>query len=454
MISLRRIGLVARRDFMVSVMNKGFIISILFMPLIMVVILAVVPKLMAQAGAQMDVEVALIDRSHSIADSLRRELDPATLRAAREAGQRRAAEQLGPAGARAASTVAAAQPSIANFTVRELPADANVKDQTDWVADPNLGKQQRRALVVVPAEAVVRQGDAPFGTYDFFEPRNLPQDSENTLQGAVRQALIAERLRASGVDPVVVRGATQVAPARTQLVGADGKQSGAQGLNRALPFIMGILMFMGVMIGGQSLMMSTIEEKSSRVVEVLLAAVSPLELMWGKLLGQLGVTFVAMGVYLALGVLALVQFAMIGLIDPLLLLYLMLFFLTAYLVYGAMMQTIGAAVNQVAEAQSLQGPVILLLVLPYILTMFIGQRPDAPFSVIMSFVPPVNAFGMMARLASTSPPPMWQVLLSLAASVVAACATVWFASKVFRVGLLMHGKPPSLGTLIKWARMS
>jgi ABC-2 type transport system permease protein len=69
-------------------------------------------------------------------------------------------------------------------------------------------------------------------------------------------------------------------------------------------------------------------------------------------------------------------------------------------------------------------------------------------------VPPVNAFGMMARLASTSPPPLWQVLLSLAASVVAACATVWFASKVFRVGLLMHGKPPSLGTLIKWARMS
>jgi ABC-2 type transport system permease protein len=145
---------------------------------------------------------------------------------------------------------------------------------------------------------------------------------------------------------------------------------------------------------------------------------------------------------------------MFGLIDPLLLLYRMLFFLTAYLVYGAMMQTIGAAVNQVAEAQSLQGPVILLLVLPYILTMFIGQRPDAPFSVIMSFVPPVNAFGMMARLASTSPPPLWQVLLSLAASVVAACATVWFASKVFRVGLLMHGKPPSLGTLIKWARMS
>jgi ABC-2 type transport system permease protein len=65
----------------------------------------------------------------------------------------------------------------------------------------------------------------------------------------------------------------------------------------------------------------------------------------------------------------------------------------------------------------------------------------------------VNAFLMMARLASSSPPPVWQVLLSLLASLVAAVGTVWFASKVFRVGLLMHGKPPSFGTLVRWARM-
>ena len=73
--------------------------------------------------------------------------------------------------------------------------------------------------------------------------------------------------------------------------------------------------------------------------------------------------------------------------------------------------------------------------------------------MILSFIPPVNAFAMMARLASSSPPPVWQVLLSMLTSIVAACVTVWFASKVFRVGLLMHGKPPNLATLFKWARM-
>jgi ABC-2 type transport system permease protein len=208
------------------------------------------------------------------------------------------------------------------------------------------------------------------------------------------------------------------------------------------------------MVGGQGLMTSTVEEKSSRVVEVLLAAASSLELMWGKLLGQLGVGLVMMGMYVGLGVLALLQFAQFGLIEPTLILWLFLFFLTAYLVFGALMMAIGAAVNQIADAQSLMGPIMILMIVPYIATPMVGNAPDSVFAVTSSFIPPINGFIMLARLASTSPPPVWQVLLSLAVSLVAACIAVWFAAKVFRVGLLMHGKPPSFATLIKWARMS
>lgn len=452
MISIKRIGLVARRDFLVTVSSKGFLIGVAVMPLLMLLMIWLIPRLITHRGPQVMVEVALIDHSGAVAGSLRRELDPQTIAAARAAQSREISEQLGPAGEQVAAV--ALQPSVPAFQVKELSQDATLDSEKAWLTDEKIGKYQRRALVTVPLAAVDPGSDRPFETYELHAPKNLPQDAESILHGAVRQALVAERLRAKGVDPAVVRGATRVASVSTSLVAVDGKQQGAQGLNRALPFIMGFLLFMGVMMGGQGLMMSTVEEKSSRVVEVLLAAVSPLELMWGKLLGQLGVTLVTMSVYVGLGVLALLQFAMAGLVDPLLLLFLMLFFLTAYLVYGALMQTIGAAVNQIADAQSLQTPVILLLVLPYMLAGFIGAQPDAPFAVITSFIPPVNAFAMMARLASTSPPPMWQVLLSLTASIVAACVTVWFAAKVFRVGLLMHGKPPSLLTLFKWARMS
>jgi ABC-2 type transport system permease protein len=201
-------------------------------------------------------------------------------------------------------------------------------------------------------------------------------------------------------------------------------------------------------------MTSTVEEKSSRVVEVLLAAVSPLELMWGKLLGHMAISLVTMSVYVTLGVLALMQFALFGLIDPVLILYLLVFFLIAYLVFGALMLAVGAAVSQQADAQSLMGPIMMLLVVPYVLTPFIGRAPDSLLAVVTSFVPPINCFVMLARLASSSPPPVWQVLLSMVAGIAGACVAVWFAAKVFRIGLLMHGKPPGFGTLIRWARMS
>jgi ABC-2 type transport system permease protein len=118
------------------------------------------------------------------------------------------------------------------------------------------------------------------------------------------------------------------------------------------------------------------------------------------------------------------------------------------------MLSIGAAVSQVADAQALMGPVMLLLVLPYMLLPVIAATPNSTFSVTMSFLPPVNTFVMLARMASTTPPPLWQPLLSLGVSVLATAATVWFAAKVFRIGLLMSGKPPNFATLLRWARMA
>jgi ABC-2 type transport system permease protein len=134
--------------------------------------------------------------------------------------------------------------------------------------------------------------------------------------------------------------------------------------------------------------------------------------------------------------------------------YLLVFFLITYLVFGALMLAIGAAVNQIADAQSLMGPLMLLMIVPYVLSPFIGQAPNSAFSVTMSFIPPVNTFVMLTRLASSSPPPAWQAWLTVLVGLFAVVAAVWFASKIFKIGLLMHGKPPNIATLIRWARMA
>jgi ABC-2 type transport system permease protein len=143
---------------------------------------------------------------------------------------------------------------------------------------------------------------------------------------------------------------------------------------------------------------------------------------------------------------------MFGLVDPVLVVYLVVFYVLSYLVFGAMMMAIGAAVNEMNEAQSLFGPVMLVLMVPYMLSPIIGRAPNSTFATLASFMPPINTFVMMSRLSSDAPPPMWQVLLTIAIGLAAACAAVWFAAKVFRIGLLMHGKPPNFATLLRWAR--
>jgi ABC-2 type transport system permease protein len=452
-VSLNRIGLVAKREFLVTVSSKGFLFGVLVMPVLIAVIISVLPRLMANRGMQVQVEVGVVDRSlGTFGQTLRSELQAGAILSRQTAARRAVTESAGVSADRLGTQRVA--PALPAFQVRELAGDISDEDARAWLIEPSTDKQHRRALVVIPPNGVRESGDGLYGNYQLQSPRNLPQDAEGILHGAVRPALITERLRAKGFDPEVVIAASNFPRPDTIMVDSSGAQRRGQGLNRMMPFIMGILLFMGIMIGGQGLMTSTVEEKSSRVVEVLLAAVSSLELMWGKLLGQLGVGLVTMGIYVGVGVLALVQFAMFGFIDPMMILWLFLFFLTAYLVFGALMMAIGAAVSQMADAQSLMGPVMILMMVPYIATPMVGNAPDSAFAVTASFIPPINGFIIMARLASTSPPPVWQVVASLLVSVVGAAIAVWFAAKIFRVGLLMHGKPPSFGTLLKWARMS
>jgi ABC-type Na+ efflux pump permease subunit len=166
----------------------------------------------------------------------------------------------------------------------------------------------------------------------------------------------------------------------------------------------------------------------------------------------MSVSLLVLATYIGLGLMVLVSAAMVGLLDPWLLVYLLLFFLITYAVFASIMMAIGAAVNEMREAQSLLTPVMLVLMLPWMFAFPISRDPNTPFAIALSFIPPVNTFVMMIRLTSSTPPPGWQVALTAIIGVSTAVAALWFAAKVFKIGLLMHGKPPSLGTLFRWAK--
>jgi ABC-2 type transport system permease protein len=159
-----------------------------------------------------------------------------------------------------------------------------------------------------------------------------------------------------------------------------------------------------------------------------------------------------MSVYILLGLLTLTSFSMFGLLEPILILYLFIFFVIGFFTLGSLMMAAGAAVNDMREAQSLMTPLMLIMILPWFLMVPVSRDPDSTLAMVASFVPPLNTFGMLLRLASTQPPPLWQVWASIAIGILGVIGATWVAAKIFRIGLLMFGKPPDFKTLVRWVR--
>jgi ABC-2 type transport system permease protein len=455
---MKKILLVAGREFVATVSTKAFIIGLLIMPVMIAVSAIVFPRLLNPRNFKTQGEVAVIDpRGQAIGD-IRAAFSAERVEERREDQARQVLNQAPPAvkelaSSRATPQVAAALASTASdLRLVERPANADVQQEKSWLLGP--GDVKHLALIVVHDDAVVSKDGKTYGSYDAYVPANLDDRAMNEIQSAMQEALVSARTRERGVDRSQIESLIRVGRGKLVTVTKDSERNTVRGINVLLPIFFVILMFMGVMTGGQSLLTSTVEEKSSRVMEVLLSALSPMELLAGKIVGQFGVSMIVLGLYIGIGIAVLFSFALFGLINPWLIPYLGIFFVLSYLTYGSLMVSVGAVVNDMREAQSLMMPLMLLLTFPFWVWFPISQSPNSPFATAISFIPPINSFAMLLRLTSTSPPPWWQVWLSIGTGVLGVIAALWFAAKVFKIGLLMFGKPPNIATLIRWARQA
>lgn len=452
--SAKKIALVAGREFMAAVTNKGFLIGLLIMPLMFAILVALMPRLMTSSSTVVRGDVAVIDTTGRVIPLLRESITPQAIRARLERNIARALNASGVSGDAAARTGAMARAIGAEFRLLERPATADLAAEKRWLTTPAADGQKPLALVVVKPDAVQRVAGAGYGSYDLFVPPNTSERVENELRDSLREAIVSARLTAREISVAEVTDMTSVVAGPSVTVGSDIERQTASGFNQAVPLVFAALLVFGVMIGAQTLMTSTVEEKSSRVVEVLLSAVSPFELMAGKVLGQMAVSLLVLVLYVGIGVLMLSSFAMLGLLDPWLIVYLVIFFLITYFLFASVFGAIGAAVNEMREAQALVTPVMLVLMVPWLLAMPVARDPNTPLAIALSFIPPVNTLAMMIRMASTSPPPLWQVWATIGVGLAAALAVTWAAAKIFRIGLLMYGKPPNFATLVRWVRQS
>jgi ABC-2 type transport system permease protein len=448
---------IAWREFVATAMTKGFIIGLVAMPVIMLA----VPLLTNFKTPAVQGEIAVLDRSGAGIDArLAESLSPEAFAERRRKVQARIDAVMPEAirglqgGAQAQASMDAALGELPTLRVTALAADVDIEAEKARLLATGEGDARRLALLIIAPDAV-RAGDTgALGSYEFFIRKKLDERMVGEIRDALRPVLIDARMQANGLDPAQVRVLNELPRVRAVTVGEEGESSVAQVVAEFLPVAFMLLMFIAIMTAGQMLVTSTVEEKSSRVVEVLLAAVSPTQLMAGKILGQLGVGLLMMSVYISLGMLALLSFALTGLVEFWQLALFGLFFLIAFATFGALMAAAGAAVNELREAQSLLTPIMLLAVAPMILWMPIRSDPNSMMATALSLSPGVSPFVMVMRISSNTPPPVWQIGLALVIGVLSTMAAMWIAGKVFRVGLLMHGKPPNFATLVRWVRMA
>jgi ABC-type Na+ efflux pump permease subunit len=205
-----------------------------------------------------------------------------------------------------------------------------------------------------------------------------------------------------------------------------------------VPFFFVFLMFVGTVNASQHLLTSVIEEKNSRVVELILSSVSPFQFMAGKILG---LAAIGLGAVCFWGLVAYGAATYRGLVDIVTttnVAYFLVYFILGFLLFSSVFVAIGSACNTLKEAQSLMMPVMLFLVVPMMAWMYFSQHPNAPWTVGLSFVPPLTPMVMMLRLAAR---PAMSVPL-----------VMWAAARIFRVGILMYGKPASPRELFRWLR--
>lgn len=464
---MKKILCVAKREFLATVTTKAFIIGMFLTPAMIGVFLLIFPRMVDRTPPKVVGEIAIVDGSGQVAEGLRDYLRAERYVQRREEQSREAADaapeavksivaQSPEAQAAMQRQVAAALGEVPQLTVVALDPGIDLEDaKTPLKIQVSRGEAGRLALVIVHPDAVQRApGKDQFGSYELFVRSKLDDRIESDIRNGLREAIVEARVRNSGMKRDEIDALTTVQRPRSRTVTAEGERTTNQMFNQLLPAAFIMLLLISSLTSSQSLLTSTIEEKSSRVVEVLLSAVSPLELMAGKILGQMAVGFVVLALYGSLGILALFSFAMFGLLDPVLIVFLLIFFVLASLTFAALMAAIGSAVSEIREAQGLLTPVMLILMAPIMFWMPISREPNSAMAVALSFVPGVGNFVTLLRMASNSPPPAWQVGLSILICAAGAAAAVWAASKVFRIGLLMFGKPPTFGTLIRWIRMS
>ena len=424
---MHKVWAVIRREFIERVRNKWFLISTVLGPLFMIGV-GVLPGLLMTRTGRVN-HIVIVD-------------------AARGTLAERVRAQLAKSGRFSASI--------------DTTTDARVPAMED-----SLAGQVRLETIdgyLALGSATVEAGTAQ------YRGRNVSSLTDMAiLEGALRQSVVVERLNRRGVDPAVVQEAQGRINLRTERISRQGKGGESGQASFFLGYGVGIVLYMVILLYGINVMRSVIEEKQTRIIEILVSSLKPFQLMLGKVIGVGAVGMFQFGIWTLTGFLlvhnrtrlltvmgvpaAAASSSQFPAISGQLLAVAIGYFLLGYLLYSALFAVVGASCNTESEAQQAQQPVVMLLVFSLIVSFSALSDPGGPLAVGASLVPLSAPIIMPVRVATSDVAPT-QIALSLAIMVGTVLVVVWGAARVYRIGILMYGKRPSIKELLRWARQS
>lgn len=406
---------VAVWEFSEKVKSKAFIISLIIMPIVMISF-GVIPGLLVSRPDSNPTIIGIIDETNSIIGPLATRLD----------------EKY---------KLPDKQP---NYIVKDLSLDGAIEKKR------------------MQANRMVTAGD--IAGYFYFPPTifdsgKVEYRSENVsnikiqerFSRTIEEVIVESRILHQGLDPSIIKKITADVNVKSIKVSEKGDEKETGFLETFFSGYVVIMMLLFlVMTSGQLLIRSVVEEKTNRVIEVLLSSCSARDLMTGKILGLSGLGIVQMLIWGMIGfAVSLKTGTNIFTVGNLMLS--LVYFVLGYIFYSAIFVAAGSPVTTEQEAQQITSYISLLLVFPMVIAMPVMQNANSVWIKILSFIPLLTPTLMVLRI-SVQMPSLWEILSTIALLIISSIVMMWMAGKIFRVAVLSYGKRPTLQELYRWVR--
>jgi len=435
---MHKVWAVIRREFVERVRTRAFLLSTILFPVFMAAMVVIPGFLMSRStGTQ---RLAFVDATTD------------------ELGQRMA-------DALKAARIGRGETAKPRYAVtRVLAADRAIQVRDSLL--PITGRSRKTAEgfegILVVTDSTVTKGKA-----EYFGANVASFDDMRELEQTIRPIVIARRLEGMGVNLAQVMKSVEGIDLVTNKV-ADGKLTGESGAATfALAYAMGFILYFSLLIFGNQVMMSIIEEKNNRIVEILASSLTPFQMMLGKVVGvglvallQIGIwagaaTFFSANQQKILGALGIAASGPMPFsfpsMSPSLLLVFLVFFSLGFLLYAAAYAAVGAMCSTTQDASQMQMPVMMFVLVGFFSVFALIRDPNGTAAHVLSFVPMLTPFVIPMRY-SISPLQPLELLTAVAVTVLGVLAIVWLAARIYRVGILSYGKKASVRDMVRWIR--